>query len=40
MEEELKIKDELVQKQEKVIQEWKKELRDRLDKQNVELERV
>lgn len=40
MEEELKIKDELVQKQEKVIQEWKKELRDRLDKHNVELERV
>ncbi|KAL9421083.1 hypothetical protein AB3S75_038612 [Citrus x aurantiifolia] len=40
MEEELKIKDELVQKQEKVIQEWKKELRDRLDKHNAELERV
>ncbi|KDO83209.1 hypothetical protein CISIN_1g040074mg [Citrus sinensis] len=40
MEEELKIKDELVQKQEKVIQELKKELRDRLDKHNAELERV
>lgn len=40
MEEELKIKDVLVQKQEKVIQEWKKELRDRLDKHNAELERV
>lgn len=40
MEEELKMKEELIQKQEKRIQDWKEELRSRLDKHNSELERV
>lgn len=40
MEEELKTKTELISKQEKLIQEWRKELKDQLDKHNMELERV
>uniref|UniRef100_A0A5B6ZST4 Putative mediator of RNA polymerase II transcription subunit 28 n=1 Tax=Davidia involucrata TaxID=16924 RepID=A0A5B6ZST4_DAVIN len=40
MEEELKIKTELIQEQEKLIQAWRKELKDQLDKHNSELERV
>ncbi|KAF5455276.1 hypothetical protein F2P56_024872 [Juglans regia] len=40
MEEELKIKSELIKKQERLIQGWRKELRDQLHKHNTELERV
>ncbi|KAK6941011.1 hypothetical protein RJ641_030542 [Dillenia turbinata] len=40
MEEELKIKDELIKKQERLIQTWRKELKDQLDEHNMELERV
>lgn len=40
MEEELKTKTELLSKQERLIQEWRKELKDQLDKHNMELERV
>lgn len=40
MEEELKTKTELISKQERLIQEWRKELKDQLDKHNMELERV
>ncbi|XP_055819380.1 mediator of RNA polymerase II transcription subunit 28 [Solanum dulcamara] len=40
MEEELKTKTELMSKQERLIQEWRKELKDQLDKHNMELERV
>ncbi|KAF7131543.1 hypothetical protein RHSIM_Rhsim09G0186400 [Rhododendron simsii] len=40
MEEELKIKSELIKKQERLIQGWRKELKDQLDKHNTELERV
>lgn len=40
MEEELKSKNELIAKQEKLIQGWKKELKDKLDKHVAELERV
>ncbi|XP_059644388.1 mediator of RNA polymerase II transcription subunit 28-like [Cornus florida] len=40
MEEELKIKTELIKKQERLIQGWRKELKDQLDKHNTELERV
>ncbi|KAI8550031.1 hypothetical protein RHMOL_Rhmol06G0072700 [Rhododendron molle] len=40
MEEELKIKSELIMKQERLIQGWRKELKDQLDKHNTELERV
>ncbi|KAF7141328.1 hypothetical protein RHSIM_Rhsim06G0059700 [Rhododendron simsii] len=39
-EEELKIKSELIKKQERLIQGWRKELKDQLDKHNTELERV
>ncbi|KAM3687877.1 hypothetical protein ACJW30_10G108700 [Castanea mollissima] len=40
MEEELKIKTEIIKKQERLIQGWRKELKDQLDKHNAELERV
>lgn len=40
MEEELKVKNEIINKQEKLIQEWMKQLKDQLDKHHVELERV
>ncbi|PSS08129.1 Mediator of RNA polymerase II transcription subunit like [Actinidia chinensis var. chinensis] len=40
MEEELKIKSELIGKQERLIEGWRKELKDQLDKHNTELERV
>ncbi|KAF3950606.1 hypothetical protein CMV_023665 [Castanea mollissima] len=40
MEEELKVKTEIIKKQEKLIQGWRKELKDQLDKHNAELERV
>jgi len=40
MEDELNEKNELIKKQEHLIQEWKKELSDQLDKHNIELNRV
>lgn len=40
MEEELKTKTQLIKKQERWIQGWRKELRDQLEKHNTELERV
>ncbi|KMT06042.1 hypothetical protein BVRB_7g163710 [Beta vulgaris subsp. vulgaris] len=40
MEEELKVKTELIEKQEQLIQGWKKELREQLDKHKSELEKV
>lgn len=40
MEEELNKKNELIKKQENLIQEWKKELKDQLDKHKIELDRV
>ncbi|XP_057965054.1 mediator of RNA polymerase II transcription subunit 28 isoform X2 [Malania oleifera] len=40
MEEELKMKTRIVEKQERLIQGWRKELKDQLDKHNTELERV
>ncbi|XP_020243920.1 mediator of RNA polymerase II transcription subunit 28 isoform X2 [Asparagus officinalis] len=40
MEEELKTKSELIDKHEKLILGWRKELKDQLDKHIVELERV
>lgn len=40
MEEELKIKTEIIKKNERLIQGWKKELKDQLDKHNTELEKV
>ncbi|RVW54621.1 Mediator of RNA polymerase II transcription subunit 28 [Vitis vinifera] len=40
MEEELRLKTELINKQERLIQGWRKELKDQLDKHNTELERV
>jgi len=40
MEEELNIKDELIKKQENLIQEWRKELKDQLDKHKAELDKV
>lgn len=40
MEEELKNKNEIIKKQERLIQGWTKELKDQLDKHNTELERV
>ena len=35
MEEELKIKTEIIKKQERLIQGWREELKDQLDKHNV-----
>lgn len=40
MEEELKVKTEMINKHEKLIQGWRKELKDQLDKHLTELERV
>lgn len=40
MEDELNEKNELIKKQEHLIQEWKKELSDQLEKHNIELNRV
>ncbi|KAL2945342.1 Mediator of RNA polymerase II transcription subunit 28 [Bienertia sinuspersici] len=40
MEEELKVKTELINKQDQLIQGWKKELREQLDKHRSELEKV
>ena len=40
MEEELNVKTELIKKQENLIQEWQKELKDQLDRHKTELERV
>ncbi|KAK9274294.1 hypothetical protein L1049_019108 [Liquidambar formosana] len=40
MEEELKIKNEVINKQERLIQGWRKELKGQLDKHNTELSRV
>ncbi|XP_062088881.1 mediator of RNA polymerase II transcription subunit 28 [Humulus lupulus] len=40
MEEELKVKTELINRHEKLIQGWRKELKDQLDKHLTELERV
>lgn len=40
MEDELNKKTELIKKQENLIQEWKKELKDQLDKHNIELDTV
>lgn len=40
MEEELKHKTEIISKHEKLIQGWRKELKDQLDKHQTELERV
>lgn len=40
MEEELKVKNELIKKQEKLIQGWRKELQDQLEQHKIELERV
>ncbi|KAI4305281.1 hypothetical protein L6164_028654 [Bauhinia variegata] len=40
MEEELKMKNELIKKQETLIQEWRKELKDQLERHNTELRRV
>ncbi|KAL6505036.1 Mediator of RNA polymerase II transcription subunit 28 [Orobanche gracilis] len=40
MEEELKVKTELISKQEKLIRVWRTELKEQLDKHNAELERV
>ncbi|GMH27810.1 hypothetical protein Nepgr_029653 [Nepenthes gracilis] len=40
MEEELKIKTEIIKKQEQLIQGWRRELKDQLDKHNAELEKV
>lgn len=40
MEEELKTKAELIKKQEELIQGWRKELKDQLEKHKTELKRV
>ena len=40
MEEELNVKTELIKKQENLIQEWQKGLKDQLDRHKTELERV
>ncbi|GFQ04127.1 mediator of RNA polymerase ii transcription subunit 28 [Phtheirospermum japonicum] len=40
MEEELKVKTELINKQERLIQGWRAELKEQLDQHNIELERV
>ncbi|KAL6515967.1 Mediator of RNA polymerase II transcription subunit 28 [Orobanche gracilis] len=40
MEDELKVKTELISKQERLIRVWRTELKEQLDKHNVELERV
>ncbi|KAL3648055.1 Mediator of RNA polymerase II transcription subunit 28 [Castilleja foliolosa] len=40
MEEELKVKTELINKQERLIQGWRAELKEQLDQHNIELDRV
>ncbi|WCJ22230.1 Mediator of RNA polymerase II transcription subunit 28 [Euphorbia peplus] len=40
MEDELKVKDELIKKQERLIEGWRKELNEQLEKHQTELERV
>ena len=40
MEEELKVKNDIIKKNERLIQGWKKELKDQLDRHNSELEKV
>lgn len=40
MEEELQIKDGIIKKQETLIQGWRKELKDQMDKHKTELERL
>ena len=40
IEEELKLKDDIIKKQERLIEGWKKDLKDQLDKHNNELEKV
>lgn len=40
MEDELKTKTELIKQQEQMIQGWRKELKDQLEKHNTELRRV
>ncbi|XWS76584.1 hypothetical protein CRYUN_Cryun01aG0189100 [Craigia yunnanensis] len=40
MEEELKVKSEIIKNQERLIQGWRKDLTNQLDKHNTELERV
>lgn len=40
MEEELKVKSELIRKQEGLIQGWRIELENQLEKHNIELEKV
>ncbi|XP_027098928.1 mediator of RNA polymerase II transcription subunit 28 [Coffea eugenioides] len=40
MEEELKLKNELIDRQERLIHDWRKGLKDQLEKHNSELERV
>ncbi|XP_051134371.1 mediator of RNA polymerase II transcription subunit 28 [Andrographis paniculata] len=40
LEEELRVKGELIKKQERLIQGWRAELKNQLDKHNTELERV
>lgn len=40
IEEELKLKDGIIKKQERLIDGWKKDLKDQLDKHNNELEKV
>lgn len=40
MEEELKVTNEVIKKQERLIEGWMGELKDQLDKHNIELERV
>ena len=40
MEEELKIKTEIIKKQERLIQGWREELKDQLDKHNVVFEQL
>ena len=40
MEEELNIKTEIIKKHERLIQSWKKELKDQLNKHNTELQKV
>lgn len=40
MEEVLKVKAELIKKQERLIQGWRSELKEHFDKHNIEFERV
>lgn len=40
IEEELKVKNDIIKKQERLIEGWKKDLKEQLDKHNNELEKV